>query len=432
MIDSKLVTFLENRLYEEQLEHKPGEKYNINLNAKRSYMPKIGSKVYANRFAISKMMAMKKKTPNISHDHDLDDTSFLNEDTSPYSMNRRNKMFNRRINNNFLLKRNSKRSQIRGNEKMNKTGMDFMPYTNTSNPLSTTYNQDSNFRKYFSKPSSSASKRFRPVGPKKVNRTTFGNKLVANRSKRIRRASFQERMTVYKKNSMNYDEIKRIREEFNLERHEVYTLNSEFDSMLYMQENKSSMAENEGPSSKRTPIDFGLIQEQKGITCQFFFDNATFIKGILPEIKKRIITALGLDADSPHTTLNWEHYVTLYCMLEKSTYKDDGVKFWCTFFDPHGFGSVVESDYMTLLEKMVRGKSYDYSNHFTQLYAEKIQNIFEKNRCLGYENELVISRLEKCLKNGVNPRTAKNRDLPVIKEIWFSSALGNRELILDD
>lgn len=39
---------------------------------------------------------------------------------------------------------------------------------------------------------------------------------------------------------MNYDEIKKIREEFNLERHEVYTLMSEFNSMLYMQDNQSS------------------------------------------------------------------------------------------------------------------------------------------------------------------------------------------------
>ena len=35
---------------------------------------------------------------------------------------------------------------------------------------------------------------------------------------------------------MNYDEIKRVREEFNLERHEVYTLMSEFNSMIYMSE----------------------------------------------------------------------------------------------------------------------------------------------------------------------------------------------------
>ena len=33
---------------------------------------------------------------------------------------------------------------------------------------------------------------------------------------------------------MNYEEIKRVREEFNLERHEVYTLMSEFNSMIYM------------------------------------------------------------------------------------------------------------------------------------------------------------------------------------------------------
>lgn len=66
-------------------------------------------------------------------------------------------------------------------------------------------------------------------------------------------------------------------------------------------------------------------------------------------------------------------------MLEKSSYRDDGVKFWCNFFDPHGFGSVPEEEYMNLLEMMVRGKSYDDSNHFTRLYAEKVKILFEKH-----------------------------------------------------
>lgn len=34
MLDSKLVEFLENRLYNEEQEYKPGEKYHINLDLK--------------------------------------------------------------------------------------------------------------------------------------------------------------------------------------------------------------------------------------------------------------------------------------------------------------------------------------------------------------------------------------------------------------
>ena len=119
-------------------------------------------------------------------------------------------------------------------------------------------------------------------------------------------------------------------------------------------------------------------------------------------------------------------------MLEKSTYRDDGVKFWVSFFDPHGFGNVLESDYMELLEKMVRGKSYDISNHFTQLYAEKIQKIFEQTNCLGFENELIITKLEKALQIGSLPRKNKNSNLKGIKKIWFSSALGNKMLVLNE
>jgi len=117
----------------------------------------------------------------------------------------------------------------------------------------------------------------------------------------------------YQKNTMNYEEIKRIREEFHLERHEVYTLNSEFDSMLYMQDNQSKGHSKDAKSDKKEPeIEMNSFIENKGITCEFFFEHTTFMKGILPDIKKRIVTALGLDADSPHTTLNWENYVALY------------------------------------------------------------------------------------------------------------------------
>jgi hypothetical protein len=175
---------------------------------------------------------------------------------------------------------------------------------------------------------------------------------------------------------MNYEQIKRVREEFNLERHEVYTLMSEFNSLLYIQNNEEANSDEDEVVKKAAILNLG--KDKTGITCDFLFHHATFIY-VLPECKQRIITALGLDANSPHTTLNWEHYVTLYCMFEKSTYKDDGVRFWCTFFDPHGFGSVPEEEYMELLEMMVRGKSYEVSNHFTILYAEKMQLNFEEN-----------------------------------------------------
>ena len=154
------------------------------------------------------------------------------------------------------------------------------------------------------------------------------------------------------KNSMNYDEIKRVREEFNLERHEVYTLMSEFNSMLYMQENDSDNSDDEEFKLKHNKRDNGHHKDAAGISLKYFFEHTTFMKGILSEVNKIIVTALGLDADSPNTTISWDNYVILYCMLEKSTYRDNGIKFWCTFFDPHGFGVVPHEEYMSLLEKV--------------------------------------------------------------------------------
>lgn len=76
---------------------------------------------------------------------------------------------------------------------------------------------------------------------------------------------------------------------------------------------------NESPSNslkrlqKRNPyIDINSPEEEKGISLSFFIENTTFMKGILPEVSKIIITALGLDADSQTTTISWENYVVLY------------------------------------------------------------------------------------------------------------------------
>ena len=70
--------------------------------------------------------------------------------------------------------------------------------------------------------------------------TTNTSKRIIDVRKKINRPNTKGPNQSFRKKTMNYDEIKKIREEFNLERHEVYTLMSEFNSMLYMQDNQSS------------------------------------------------------------------------------------------------------------------------------------------------------------------------------------------------
>lgn len=201
-----------------------------------------------------------------------------------------------------------------GRRKLNLSSLASQKSKNTTS-FTRTFEQDYIKKGFYSKPlSSNTSTRFNAMRTKRVKGNfSYDSNINTSYGKRVRPISIQERKSTYQKNSMNYDEIKRIREEFYLERHEVYTLMSEFNSMLKMQESENT--ENEGDESillKTNLMDMDGLKEKNGISCKFFFEHTTFMKGILPEVKKRIVTALGLDADSPHTTLNWENYVTLY------------------------------------------------------------------------------------------------------------------------
>lgn len=110
------------------------------------------------------------------------------------------------------------------------------------------------------------------------------------------------------------------------------------------------------------------------------------MKGILDEIIHRIITAIGLDSDSHYTLIDWETFLLIHCMceapqlfkqIENDTIDDDSIYkvsevntgFWVKFFDPKRIGIVTESDYMDLLEKLIRGSSFEESNNFTELFA---------------------------------------------------------------
>jgi hypothetical protein len=68
----------------------------------------------------------------------------------------------------------------------------------------------------------------------------------------------------------------------------------------------------------------------------FFIKNCTFLSGMTPNIAKRTIIAcskrltdLDIDVKSKHPVIDWESFVTLYCLCETGNMDEDKlIEFW--------------------------------------------------------------------------------------------------------
>jgi len=54
----------------------------------------------------------------------------------------------------------------------------------------------------------------------------------------------------------------------------------------------------------------------EGIPLDFFSENCLFLHLILPDVKERLFQALGIDIKNKHSTMTWELFVELYCIVE--------------------------------------------------------------------------------------------------------------------
>ena len=68
--------------------------------------------------------------------------------------------------------------------------------------------------------------------------------------------------------------------------------------------------------------------------------------------------------------VNWQTYLELYCIFEAGqVHQSQLIRFWIKFFDQSLQGTCSETEYMTLLEELVRGKSLPKPNKTTMLFA---------------------------------------------------------------
>jgi hypothetical protein len=137
-----------------------------------------------------------------------------------------------------------------------------------------------------------------------------------------------------------------------------------------------------------------LKEQTEGINVNYFIKNCSFLAGTLPHISKRLLAAIGMDVQNNNAKIDWNTYLELYCIFESGNIEKDAlIRFWMKFFDPKLIGHVSESDYMVLLEELIRGNSLSEPNETTQMFARMFQKLMINAGCLGEDREIINERL---------------------------------------
>ena len=198
------------------------------------------------------------------------------------------------------------------------------------------------------------------------------------------------------------EEIKIICERHNLTRKEVYDIRSHFISMCILSDgivnnsnpNDQFIDSDKNDSPSRLGKKEGSNREQDGININYFIKNCSFLSGTLPHISKRILVAIGLDIENQNAKINWTTFLELYCIFEAGKIEKELLsRFWIKFFDQKLIGTVLEDEYLPILEELVRGNSLKKSNKTTKMFAKMFQKMMENAGCLGDNKEIICDRL---------------------------------------
>ena len=76
------------------------------------------------------------------------------------------------------------------------------------------------------------------------------------------------------------------------------------------------------------------------------------------------------------------------------------IRFWIKFFDKGLRGTVPETEYMTLLEELVRGTTSTQPSETTKMFAKMFQKMMANAGCLGPTCEIINEKLSKAFDRG--------------------------------
>ena len=115
---------------------------------------------------------------------------------------------------------------------------------------------------------------------------------------------------------------------------------------------------------------------------------------------ERILVAHGLDIESSNAIINWQTYLELYCIFEAGKMeKSTLIKFWIKFFDTGLRGMVPESEYMVVLEELVRGNTLKAPSKTTIMFAKMFQKMMANAGCLSDQKEIINEKLIQAFNN---------------------------------
>ena len=106
-----------------------------------------------------------------------------------------------------------------------------------------------------------------------------------------------------------------------------------------------------------------------------------------------------MDVNDPNAIVKWETYLDLYCIFQAGKIESHQlIKFWMKFFNKQMQDIIPEKTYMTLLEKLVRGKSMDTPTEATMHFADQFKKMMQQSNCLDDHNNIIRDKLQQAFE----------------------------------
>jgi hypothetical protein len=153
---------------------------------------------------------------------------------------------------------------------------------------------------------------------------------------------------------------------------------------------------------------------QQCVNASYFIDNAPVLKGCQRKVGQRVLYAagkyqlfynqsIGIDVEDPKASVMWEDFLNINCTLDKGSVEIGyQIKFWQRFFDTTKSGITPESDYMSMLECLIRGQSLPSPNSSSLLFAELYQKKLRESNCLDpTDSSLLLDKFKRAIEQGL-------------------------------